>query len=302
MLKNNKYLLSIVLLLSLNACSSQKDDIKQLVQSVEKNMLLVEGGSFMMGVPQALDNKELKYGKERWIMGTPEMKQKYPNAYWQDVDAGMEAHKVSLSTYAISKYEVTWAQFDAYYDILGKEVYKKFSKEGIKKRGTNAWRKPNRPTRTPNWQAAKDFCRFIAKHSGKDYDLPSEAQWEYAARSRGKVVLHATNTGWMVDYDSFNERPAQGQNVPRRNANVGSFPPNPLGLYDMTANRREWIDDWYSEDFYKTDKALNPKGPTTGTKKILRGSSSREHINSLYNRYNVKSTTKYQGFRCVLNP
>jgi hypothetical protein len=69
----------------------------------------------------------------------------------------------------------------------------------------------------------------------------------------------------------------------------------------MTANEREWVDDWYSEDFYKTDKTLNPKGPETGTQKLSRGGTSGEHINSLYNRFATKPSKHYRGFRCTLN-
>ncbi|MGB4073998.1 formylglycine-generating enzyme family protein, partial [Pseudomonas sp.] len=104
--------------------------------------------------------------------------------------------------------------------------------------------------------------------SGAPVDLPSEAQWEFAARNRGQHVIYPTDTG-TLDF---------GRNYPPRTDEmhvpvhpVGSFAPNPLGLYDMAGNAKDWVNDWYDPDYYPNSPLDNPKGPETGLYKIMRG-------------------------------
>lgn len=263
-------------------------------------MVFVKGGEFMMGDPGGLDNEYKEYGKERWPIGSPENRKKYPNAPWQSVtgNQGNIPHKVILSDYYISKYEVTWEEFDTFYKLTNREVYLKSAIEY-----EEDWRTPNHPTLTPSWNEAKNFCKFLAKHSGLNYDLPTEAQWEYAARSRGKYVFYATNNGWAFKYDKTNWEAHPKQNIAIDISPVGSFPPNPLGLYDMEGNKSEWVNDWYSEEYFKNSPIKNPKGPKTGEKKVARGSSSGDSTTfNLFYRISDNISENIQGFRCVLNP
>ena len=193
---------------------------------------------------------------------------------------------------------ITWAEFDVFFKAQGKEVFKK------RFIGRRSWRKPNHAVLV-QWQKAKDYCQWLGKQTGKNYDLPTEAQWEYAARSRGKYVFWATNDG--SGNNGTGNTFGKVQNIVYREAPVGTMPPNPLGLYDMSSGfRYEWINDWYDEDYYKNSPELNSKVPKTGTFKVLRNSSGYGNAGTtiVYKRWYRKPEGKYnlEGFRCARNP
>jgi len=278
-----------------NACTSKEDKIEELLKITEDNMVFVKGGSFLMGDFGAIRIKD-KYGY--YLVASPENIKKYPNEDVYKIRAEADAntlHKVTLDDFYISKYETTYKEFDLYKEIIGEDlVDKKF----IGKQ----WRSDKMPVRAPTWYEAKNYCKYLAKLTGKDYDLVSEAQWEYAARSRGKYVYYATNTGREVsDRRTLINEP---QNVADKRSPVGSFPPNSLGLYDMSGNLWEWVNDWYDKDYYKKSPEYNPRGPKEGEKKVVRGGSvSTSNLDAMtFNRHKKKLTSYANAFRCVLNP
>ncbi len=288
-----KKLLLIPLLFSFAACESKDEKLEKLLKITQGNMIFVKGGSFMMGDPQGTKIKD-KYGYN--ILRTPENEKKYPEVEWMRIGGGVDLalkHKVTLSDYSISKYETTWEEFDLYYEIIGKEYYKKKSKDKNRE-----FRSPKMPAWSPNWQEAKDYCKFLAEKTGLKYDLPTEAQWEYAARSRGEYVYFATDTGRGVENrDSLNPT-NEPKNIGGGVFTVGSFPPNSLGLYDMSDSYHEWVNDWYDKNYYKISPEFNPKGPETGTEKVKRGANS----SLTFSRSKSKITSRVQSFRCVINP
>jgi formylglycine-generating enzyme required for sulfatase activity len=126
------------------------------------------------------------------------------------------------------------------------------------------------------WQEAKDYCLWLGQISGHPFDLPTEAQWEYAARSRGQFFATATDDG---NWDKGRNAPfsQQAEKIAKMYADtsdrryvVGLFPPNPLGLYDMSYMAWEWTNDWYAEDGYEKVSARDPVGPASGTEKVIR--------------------------------
>lgn len=278
---------------------SDDEKLEALLKHTKENMVFVKGGTFMMGDPQAIDNRDGRYeGEPEFIIGSPENKAKYPDAKWLDVTGDSDddvQHEVTLSDFYISKYEVTWAEYDAFCELTGREK----NEEG----NPSFWRQPEYPTEAPTWQEAKDYCLWLGEQSGQHYDLPTEAQWEYAARSRGEYVAYATNDG--TGKKSGHNYPKNEINIAPKISPVGSYPSNPLGLYDMSGNKREWVNDWYTEA-YNDAPVRDPKGPKTGVKKVLRGGTSREDVTStlVYNRYNWEPNDRrsFEGFRCVLNP
>lgn len=110
-----------------------------------------------------------------------------------------------------------------------------------------------------SWYGAKAFAEYYG------LDLPTEAEWEYAARG-GQQYNYGTDGGTInISNACYNINP------PRYPIDVGAYAPNPYGLHDMTGNAWEWCNDWYYTDYYSTSPASNPTGPSTGTYRINRG-------------------------------
>ncbi|WP_250656112.1 formylglycine-generating enzyme family protein [Alkalimarinus coralli] len=200
-----KQTLPIILALSplLAACQAPPDensaleaDIQRVVQQSINNMVFVEGGSFMMG----------DFGKlERNSDGSQFL------AHWSTDKDDDYMHKVTLDSFSINKYEVTWEEFDTFSKATGRIIYD----EGL-------WfHKPEVPAFIPNWYDAKAYCDWLAEKSNLTFDLPTEAQWEYAARSRGRNVPFATNDG-TIDYHGSN---ISGWNDNPAHAMVGDYYP-----------------------------------------------------------------------------
>jgi len=293
-----KKLLILPLAFSLASCSSKDENLDKLLKITKDNMVFVKGGTFMMGDFGATADIKDKYGYN--LIGSPENRKKYPDVNWLPILGNPDSrplHKVTLSDFYISKYEVTWEEFDLYTRLMGKELYKKDKQD-------KNFRKKDRPVKVPSWNDAKSYCKYLAKKTEKNYDLPTEAQWEYSARSGGKYVYFATNTGRGIkNSDSLNPT-KEPQNIVNSGTSlfkVGSLPSNPLGLFDMSGNISEWTNDWYNKDYYTNSAILNPKGPENGTMKVTRGGSSGYMEMTVFSRYPKDSISSSVGFRCVLN-
>jgi len=205
-------------------------------------------------------------------------------------------HEVCVSDFYIGKYEVTVGGFRKFVNDTGFRteaerddgcfVYKVDKWE--RDRNKN-WRDPgfSQDDRNPvvclSWNDAKALADWLKGKTGKDYRLPTEAEWEYAARSRGKNYKHSWGSGgpagnvadmsfkrqfpnWSIWWEGYDDGYVF-------TAPVGAFPSNEIGLYDMTGNVWEWVSDWYDEDYYKNSPKNNPQGPGSGNIKVLRGGS-----------------------------
>ncbi|HBT0746786.1 TPA: formylglycine-generating enzyme family protein [Klebsiella pneumoniae] len=264
-----------------------------LVAKSLSNMVPVKGGEFLMG----------DFG--------PLVGQKLPFSINQDDKV---LHKVVLSDFSISKFKVTNDDYNKYLQITG-----------IKKPPINILVKEYPSLQKDNysvgvtWQQAKDYCQWLGKESDKNIDLPTEAQWEYAARSRGQYLPFSTNNG------NFE----LGSNIPEQKKldeytdgygfpiyPIGKYPPNPLGLYDMGLSGAEWSNDWYSTDYYSHSPVYDPQGPVKGNEKVLRGyvGGDRQYALTIF-RQSSQPVPKFAGrddyqkfgvsplfvFRCVIN-
>ena len=279
----SKQTLLLTLFVLLSACQSPSDDtptlesdIERVIQQTLDNMVFVEGGSFIMG----------DFGKlERNSDGSQFL------AHWSSDKDDDFLHKVTLDSFSINKYEVTWEEFDTF----SKDTNRPIFMDGKR------FHQPNIPAYMPNWYEAKAYCDWLAKQTGLAFDLPTEAQWEYAARSRGLNVPFATNTG-MIDRKGSN---IKGWDDSQWYPIVGNYyPPNPLGLHHMSGNIAEYVKDWYSEDYYQHTPAHNPQGPKAGVTKVIRGGSvaSSSRFNLVINRDSVEpDKADYVGLRCVIN-
>lgn len=214
--------------------------VHDLITKVKHSLRPIKGGTFEMG----------DWGMES---GRP----------W-DIDADSRpVHKVTLDSFSMMAYKVTYDDFDVFTDATGNErvAMDKFS---VKDRA------PRRPVGV-SWHGAKAYCQWLAKNTNLRFDLPTEAQWEYAARSGGKRTLYSTNNGKIERGRNFPREWQHGEKEPPL-PDVGTYPPNPAGLYGMSEDTREWVEDWYDENYYKASPKNNPSGPATGTKKVQRGS------------------------------
>lgn len=159
-------------------------------------------------------------------------------------------HEVSLDSFLIGKYPVTQRQWQA---VMGTNP-SEFKTSGL-----------DAPVENVSWYDVQEFIKKLNIKSCKSYRLPTEAEWEYAARSGGK------NEKWAgtSDESSLASYAWYDKNSGDCTHPVGQKKPNWLGLYDMSGNVKEWVGDWYGR--YSTDCQQNPRGPSSGTFRVDRG-------------------------------
>ena len=158
-------------------------------------------------------------------------------------------HQVTLSSYYIGKYEVT------------QELWQAVMRENPSYYNSN----PHNPVERVSWYDCQMFICELNKMTGRNFRLPTEAEWEYAARGgnqscrykySGKIKLDMV--AWYQDNSGDTTHP------------VGQKSPNELGLYDMSGNVYEWCQDWY-DNHYRSGSQINPEGPSSGAHRIIRG-------------------------------
>jgi formylglycine-generating enzyme required for sulfatase activity/tetratricopeptide (TPR) repeat protein len=199
-------------------------------------------------------------------------------------------HQVKIASFLMGKYLVTQAQWEA---VMGKNP--------------SFFKGPQRPVEQVSWKDAVAFCQKLSKQTGRTYQLPSEAQWEYACRAGTTTPFYfgETITPDLVNYDGNNPygKAPQGQ-YRQETTPVGSFPPNAFGLYDMHGNVWEWCEDvWHGNyDGAPTDGSAWVAGG--GEYRLLRGGSwgndavwCRAAYRGLYT---PDSRSYYVGLRVVL--
>jgi formylglycine-generating enzyme required for sulfatase activity len=210
----------------------------------------------------------------------------------KDCRSDEHAHQVTLSDFYIGKYEVTQKEWT---EIMGDNPSR--FKNG-----------DNYPVEQVSWDDVQLYIQKLNKKTGKTYRLPTEAEWEYAARGGGKEVLFGNGKN-VLDPKEANFYAKEDSKKPysvvgeyrQKTTPVGSFAPNALGLYDMSGNVWEWCSDWYGADYYKNSPEINPQGPNTGSDRVLRGGSWNDNPRNcrVAGRYNVSPVNRFNdiGFR-----
>jgi formylglycine-generating enzyme required for sulfatase activity len=190
-------------------------------------------------------------------------------------------HRVCVDDFYIGKYEVTQDQWQA---VMGDNPSQ------FKRCGGNC------PVESVSWNDVQGFIEHLNNQSGGNYRLPTEAEWEYAARSGGRREKYSG--GNDIDGAAW-----YGKNSSGRTHTVGWKQPNGLGIYDMTGNVWEWCSDWYGDSSYSKSPEDNPKGPSGGAYRVLRGGSWSSDASlarsTLRNRDNPAFRNYYDGFRLV---
>jgi len=238
---------------------------------VPDTFVLVEGGTFQMGSTNGDSDEE-------------------------------PVHSVTLSDFYISKYEVTQAEW---IEVMGNNP--------------SYFEGDNNPVENISWYDAVDFCNKksvkdglepVYSGSGNDtncdfskngYRLPTESEWEYAARggknSKGYTYSGSNNIDEVAEYEGNNDKSTKA---------VGGKKPNELGIYDMSGNVWEWCWDWYGD--YSSLAQTDPVGPTSGSYRVYRGGSwgssatncrvaSRNYSYPTYSYYGPTFSNISIGFR-----
>ncbi|MBR1688981.1 MAG: formylglycine-generating enzyme family protein [Prevotella sp.] len=164
------------------------------------------------------------------------------------------AHYVTVSAFSIGKYEVTQEEWQA---VMGTNP--------------SSFKGAKRPVECVSWDDCQQFIQKLNAKTGKFFRLPTEAEWEYAARGGNRSGHYKYSGTNVVDNAGW-----YGGNSGDQTHEVGTRQPNELGLYDMTGNVWEWCSDWYSSQYYSSSPSSNPAGPSSGSGRVGRGGGWRD--------------------------
>ena len=263
-------MLSTVLVICLsmmtaNSAAAQDKPVKKYTETVttktgEKisfDMVLIPAGNFLMGSPANEEGRKEDEGPR---------------------------HEVRVDDFYLCTTETTIELFSAYYQetVSAKRDFI-MTPERNQTEDVDAITGPTpvygdmtmgydnqHPAMGMTWHNAFVFCRWLSKKTGKEYRLPTEAEWEYASRAGTTNIFGVGNNPVQLKDYAWYEATADSET-----SAVGKKKPNAWGLYDMSGNVREWVYDFYSPDAYKqaaaNSPAMNPKGPKTGQVHVARG-------------------------------
>ncbi len=228
--------------------------------AIEPDMILIPAGSFMMGSDSNETNEK-------------------------------PAHQVTLNAFYIGKFEITNRQYKAFIEFTGLKP-------------PSTWEDGNFPEQLADhpitgitWEDAYAYCDWLSDFAKKKYRLPTEAEWERAARGGLKEMKFP----WGNDINKL--RANFGKNYSEGTTPAGKIKPNEFGVCDMAGNVAEWTADWFLDEYYAQSSKENPKGPDNGSKKVVRGGSWRddpEDIRVSVRKYeSPTSASEYIGFRVV---
>ena len=185
------------------------------------------------------------------------------------------AHEVCLDGFSMGKYTVTNAQYRRFKPGHSSGDYK-----------GNSLNNDSQPVVNVSWDDAVEFAQWLSRQGGKRYRLPTEAEWEYAARGHtttrnywgngkddacGYANVHDLTS--KRSFSDFTWEPHNCDDGYAVTAPVGSFKPNLFGLYDMMGNVWQWTGDWYGESYYSESPRKNPQGASSGLHRVGRGGS-----------------------------
>ena len=275
--------------------------IMWLVQCAPEPEITTNDGAKMILIPQG-----------EFTMGAPKDElAEFPNRGYLNYESERPPHQISMPDFYIDRYEVTNKQFQQFLDDIlasGDTNYRHhkqpdesdYSRELLNEHLDD----DIQPVVSVSWYNAYAYCQWAGKR------LPSEAEWEYAARGGDQYRKYPWGNAdpdsdgiWWANYQPKQGRGSDGH---RFSAPVGSFPDgvSPFGLMDMSGNVEEWVQDWYGADYYKKSKEThNPVGPANGSQKVIKGGSyatNKWHIRiatRLVGR--PKDRSAQLGFRCA---
>ncbi len=242
------------------------------IRAATPEMVVIPAGSFIMG---CVSGNWLGQGNRDKVEGG-------------GFAAEKPAHQVTVARFAMGKYLVTFAQFDAFCEATG-----------FKKPADAGWGRGDRPVINVSWHDAQTYIKWLCEVTGKAFRLPSEAEWEYAAR--GGDDQHAYPWGQTADASRANFGSSVGKTTP-----VGQYPANGFGLHDMHGNVWEWCQDTWHDNYQgaPTTGAVWAGGDTS--RRVLRGGTWFLDPLGLRSAYRYSDAPDFRffniGFRLVVSP
>jgi len=247
----------------LSVSNADLGEVEDFVREILMRQVFVDGGEFLMG------DFGVEFGEQKIQYDTH--KHSKP------------LHPVKLSAFSIARFKVTNKEYQFYLKANGLLLPAEDAESTDSRRLMVLSADPTLPAHV-DWYQADNYCNWLGAISGLPFSLPTEAQWEFAARSRGQFLAVATDDGTYKITDELYNRDGsggpQGINISTSRDRkefakalgwksdllvslpVDRFPPNPLGLYGMSDNGYEWVSDWYDPDYYSKSPELNPQGPS----------------------------------------
>jgi formylglycine-generating enzyme required for sulfatase activity/nitrate/TMAO reductase-like tetraheme cytochrome c subunit len=242
--------------------------------TISFNMVAIPGGKFRMGSPDTEPYRRPDEGPVK---------------------------EVEISPFYMAEVEVTWNEFLVFYSQTGGEGRTTDVKSNPRAKEVDAisgptppygqpdqnWGLGTRPAITMRYATAETYCKWLSKVTGKKYRLPTEAEWEYASRAgtqmpyffEGDPIKYSKdrfmNKIFGVDTTNISRYVIYSGNSMAKTQQPDAVKPNPFGLKNMLGNVAEFCSDWYAADAYTnlTDGTKDPKGPVSGTERVIRGGS-----------------------------
>jgi sulfatase modifying factor 1 len=316
-----------LLAISADLCPAQT---KETANSLGMKLVLIPAGEFLMGSGDS--GEQLHNAYPQYV---------HKPAYYDDE---LPQHRVRITkAFYFGKYEVTNAEFRRFVDSAhyktqaetdepndpmgsgGWGFNQRLEKFESRRREYN-WRNPgfaiadSLPVVDVTWNDCVAFCKWLSKQERITYRLPTEAEWEYAARAGTQTrywsgddpesLTHFANIADATFFKTFphyypREKTLSGSDGFALPAPIGSFAANAFGLHDVHGNVWEWTADWYDENYYAHSPTEDPQGPSTGRRHVRRGGAW--HTAPLYARVTYRNYNTPQsrypnlGFRIVRN-
>jgi len=188
--------------------------------------------------------------------------------FWMGSKAGQDnerpIHRVWVDAFQLAAYQITNREYEHFLRAPASQ-------------SPPLWNDPNfnhpgQPVVAVSWFDAMKYCEWLTAATGRRYRLPTEAEWERAARGNQEGKLFPWGDATPESLPDYAMRWKSGPEP------VGRYAPNAFGLYDISENVHEWCNDWYQPDYYAISPDRNPRGPETGKRRSSRGGSWRHHI------------------------
>lgn len=201
--------------------------------ALEPELVLIPAGWFLMGSAQGQDNER-------------------------------PVHRVWLDAFSLGTCQVSNTEYECFLRATGNNPPPFWSDPNFNH--------PQQPVVGASWFEAVRYCEWLSSATGRNYRLPTEAEWERAARGDVEGKLFPWGDAPPQSRSDYDKLWKTGPEP------VARYAPNEFGLYDICENVHEWCADWYAPDYYSVSPSRNPEGPETGTRRASRGGSWRHHV------------------------